>query len=49
MEVIGQLHMLAALSPVKELLIPIEYKAVWTQGSDWMLWRREKSLAHAGN
>jgi hypothetical protein len=48
MEITGQLSMLAALFPLKELWIPIEYKAVWASGPVWMLWRRE-SLALAGN
>jgi hypothetical protein len=37
MEVIGQLLMLAALFPLKELWIPIEYKAVWVPGPVRML------------
>jgi len=49
MEVIGQLPTLIALFPLKELSIPIEYKAVWSPGPVWMLWRGEKSLAFAGN
>jgi hypothetical protein len=31
MEVSGQLHALAALSPGKELLVPIGYEAGWAQ------------------
>jgi len=41
MEVTGQLRTLAALFPLKELWIPIEYKAVWAPGPVWMFWRRE--------
>jgi len=49
MEVIGHLPTLIALFPLKELLIPIAYKAVWAPGLVWMLWRGEKYLALAGN
>jgi hypothetical protein len=49
MELSGQLHILAALSLGKELLILIEYEALWAPESVWMLWIREKSLALVGN
>jgi hypothetical protein len=44
MEVSGQFHARAALPPV-----PIGQDAGWAPEPVWTLWRREKSLAPAGN
>jgi len=45
----GQLHALPALPPGKVPLVPIEYEAGWAPESVCTLWRRNKSLAIAGN
>jgi hypothetical protein len=47
MEVSGQLHTLAILHLWEESLVPIGYEVGWAAETVWMLWRREKSLAHA--
>jgi hypothetical protein len=43
MEVSGQLHAPAALTPGKEPPAPIEQEGRWAPESVWVLWRREKS------
>jgi hypothetical protein len=48
MEVSGQLHGPAALSPRKETLVSIEQEAGWAPEPVWALWWREKSPAPAG-
>jgi hypothetical protein len=42
MEVSGQLHVLAALTPGKEALISIGSEAGWAPELVWMQWQREK-------
>jgi hypothetical protein len=49
MEVSGQLHAPAALSPEKEPLVPIGEEAGWASEPFWTQWRREKFPALAGN
>jgi hypothetical protein len=49
MEMSCQLHAPAALPPGNEAPAPIEQKAGWAPEPVWTLWRREKSLAPAGN
>jgi hypothetical protein len=49
MEASGQLHVPAALTPEKELAVPIGYEAGWTPEPVWTLWSAEKSLALDGN
>jgi hypothetical protein len=44
MEVNGQLHAPAALSPGKELPVPTGYEVRWAPEPVWMLWRRENLL-----
>jgi hypothetical protein len=44
-EMIGQLHPLAALPQLKVIQVSIEQEAHWASEPDWMLWREEKSLA----
>jgi hypothetical protein len=46
MEVSGQLHAPAPLSPRKETMVHIGYKGGWVPEP---LWRREKSLAPVRN
>jgi hypothetical protein len=48
LEVRGQLHASAALSPKKKLPETIVYEAEWAPEPIWTLWRRQKSLASAG-
>jgi hypothetical protein len=48
MEVSGELHALAALSPGKEPLITFGYEAGWAPEPAWTLWSREKYLVSAG-
>jgi hypothetical protein len=48
MEVVGQIHAPAALSPEKEPPVPIGYEAGWASEPVWTLWRRETSCT-AGN
>jgi hypothetical protein len=43
MEVSGELHALAALLPVKDLLVPIGVEAGWAREPVWTLWRRKQS------
>jgi hypothetical protein len=43
MEVNDQLHDPAALTPEKELPVPIEYEAGWAPEPVWTQWRREES------
>jgi len=40
---------LAALPPVAESSVPMEYKAKWAPEPAWMFHRREKSLVPARN
>jgi hypothetical protein len=49
MEVSGQLYVPAALPPKKEHLLSIGQEAGWAPEPVWTLWRRDKSLAPAGN
>jgi len=49
MKVTGQLPVLAALSLGAETPVSIEQKADWTSEQVWTSWRREKSVASAGN
>jgi len=49
MEVSGQLHAPAALSPRKEFLVPIGQEAGWAPELAWTRCRREKCPATAGN
>jgi hypothetical protein len=49
MEVFGQLHALAVLSPGKEHQVTIGYEAGWAPERIWMLWSRDTSLASAGD
>jgi hypothetical protein len=46
MEVSGQLHALAALSPGKLLLVPIRYDTAEDPESVCTLWRREKLISY---
>jgi hypothetical protein len=39
----------AALPPVKEAPVSIEWEAGWAPESVWMLWSKEKYLAPVGN
>jgi hypothetical protein len=41
--VCGQLHASAALTPGKELLVPIGQEVGWTPEPVWTTWRRENS------
>lgn len=45
----GQLHVLAALPPGKESLVPIQQEAGWAPEPVWILWSTEKFLAPARN
>jgi hypothetical protein len=45
----GQLHAPAALSPRKQLPVPIEQDAGLASESLWTLWSREKLIASVGN
>jgi hypothetical protein len=49
MEVSGRLHASAILALGKERPVLIAQEAGWTPEPVLTLWRREKSLAHAGN
>jgi hypothetical protein len=49
MEVSGHLHSLVALPPGKGPSVPTVQEAGWAPEPVWKLWRREKSLALAGN
>jgi len=49
MEVSGQLHTLAYLTPGKERLLPSVYVYVWTIRSVWTLWRGDKFVTSAEN
>jgi hypothetical protein len=49
MDVSGQLQVQAALPPKKEPPVSIGLEARWAAQSVSRLWRREKSLALAGN
>jgi len=49
MEVSGQVHAPAALSPVKGPLVPIGQEAKWTPEPFWTRRWREKFPAPAGN
>jgi hypothetical protein len=49
MEMNGQLHVPAALPPGKQSLVPNVYEIWWASEPVWMLWRREKVIAPAGN
>jgi hypothetical protein len=49
MEVCGQLLAPAALPPGKEPPVPIRYEAGWAAQPVLTLWRKDKSLAKAGN
>jgi hypothetical protein len=49
MDVSGQLHALAALAPREEPPVPTEQEAVMAPALVWMLSKRGKYLASAGN
>jgi hypothetical protein len=49
MEVSGHLYTLATLLLSKEPPITIGTEAGWTPEPEWTLWRKEQSLAPAGN
>jgi hypothetical protein len=49
MDVSGRFTLLLLLPLGEDLTIPIEWEAGWVPESLWMLWRREKSSALAGN
>jgi hypothetical protein len=42
MDVSGQFHALADLTPAKESSVSIAYETWWAPESVWALWRREK-------
>jgi len=48
MEMSGQLHAPAALSPGKEALLPIGYEAGWAPELGWSWRRKEKFSASCG-
>jgi hypothetical protein len=48
MGVSGHLRAPAALPPVKAP-VPMGWEAGWAPESSWIIWRREGSLASAGN
>jgi hypothetical protein len=49
MEVSGQLHAPDALTPGKELSVPIGQEAGWTPEAVWTTWRRAKAFVAVGN
>jgi hypothetical protein len=49
MDVTGQLHGPAALSPEKEPPVPLRYEARRAPESVWMLWSKAKCIASATN
>jgi hypothetical protein len=49
MEISGQYHTLAALTPGKGFQVPIGEEAMWTPVPVWRLVERRKSLDPAGN
>ena len=49
MEVACQLQTPSTLHTVKQPLIPTEQENGWAPESVWTFWRRQKSLAFAGN
>jgi hypothetical protein len=49
MEVSGQLHTSAALTPGNKHPVHIGQEAGWAPKSVWALWRREETLAPARN
>jgi hypothetical protein len=46
LEVSGQLHAPAALTPGKEPPVPIEQEVRWTSEPVWTIWRSENSWSH---
>lgn len=49
MEMSGQLHSSATLSPGNETLAPIGQEIAWALEPDWTMRRKAKSFALAGN
>jgi hypothetical protein len=49
MEVSGQLHASAAISPEKETMVPIGWEVGWAPEPGWILRSRVKSVSPAGN